>query len=473
METITAKEITKACKGRLIQGNALAKVRGVFIDSRLVEADGAFFALKGERVDGHDYIGQAVEKACSTIVVEKIPKNLAKDVVCIQVENTETALGDLASYYLGKFPIKKIGVTGSTGKTTTKEMLFHIVSGEYEALCNEGNFNNLIGLPLTVFRLDSSTEVAIFEMGMDRLGEIHRMAEIVKPHIALVTNVGLSHLEKLKSRENIQKAKGEIRDFLGPDDVLILNGEDEMMKSWAGETGGKAQYKILTVGTGEDAKVRISGIEDQGQAGIAFSYSYADMGGSENMEVQESVRLTVPGVHNVMNAAMALTGALELGMDIREAVRALEDFQTGDMRLNIIDCGDFKIIDDTYNASPDSVKAAIDVLMSVEGKRKIAILGDMFELGSGSAEYHREIGDYAFQKSVDMVLSVGENAREIVNAAKKNSMNAVHFHNKEMLIKVLSQWIRKGDLVLVKGSRGMAMEEIVKAIEAIKVMKID
>ncbi len=457
METLTVKEIAKACKGRLLQGDYKAEVKGVFTDSRLVNAGGAFFALKGERADGHDFISQAAEKGCSLAVIEDIPDKLIENLAYLEVKSTEDALGDLALYYLEKFPVKKIGVTGSTGKTTTKEMLFLMLSKKYKTLCNEGNYNNLIGLPLTVFRLDGSYEAAVFEMGMDRLGEIHRMAEIVKPHLALVTNVGLSHLSKLENRDNISKAKGEIRDFLIAGDALIINGDDQMMRSWARDV----DYEIITVGQQSDSDAVVEEVYCRGEAGVTFAYSYR---GSKNL-----ISLSVPGMHNAMNAAMALTAALKLGVDIEPAREALAEYKPNDMRLNIIDCGDFKLIDDTYNASPDSMKAAIDVLTSIEGNRKMAILGDMFELGRDSAAYHREIGDYAFQKGLDVVLSVGENAREIAEAFKEKSMMAVHFQSKEMLLKVLQQWVRKGDIILIKGSRGMAMEEIVQAIKAMKI----
>lgn len=461
MERIKAAEIAEATGGEIIWGNPEAEVTGISIDSRTIDEGMAFFALKGERADGHDFLEDAIEAGCAALVVER-GDNLPSNTACtstsplIKVKDTERALQDLAAYYLSLFNLRKIAITGSTGKTTTKEMLFHILSEKYKTVCNQGNYNNLIGLPLSVFQVDSSTEAAVFEMGMDRLGEIHRLAEIVRPQVAVITNIGISHLEKLESRENILKAKMEVCDFMGENDTLVINGDDPMLSQL--QTGGV--YNVFKVGTKANEELRISNLKDLGDRGIEFHL--------HSKKKNEKYRIGIPGLHNSLNAALAVAAGLSVGVDMEQAASGLAKVAAADKRLNILQIRGIKIIDDSYNASPDSMKAALDVLASVKGNRKIAIMGDMFELGKDEEKYHRQIGKYASQKGINVVLSVGKNAEHISFAAKEGGIQAFHFDNKDMLKSVLSQWIRKGDVILIKGSRGMAMDEIVKHLEETK-----
>lgn len=461
MEKIKAAQIAEVTGGTLIWGDPETEITGISIDSRMVREGMAFFAMKGQRVDGHDFLADAAEAGCAALVVEREDglspgTSYSSAIPLIKVEDTECALQDLAAYYLSLFDVRKIAVTGSTGKTTTKEMLFHILSEKYKTVCNQGNYNNLIGLPLSIFQVDRTTEAVVFEMGMDRLGEIHRLAEIVRPHTAVITNIGISHLERLGSRENILKAKMEICDFMGESSTLVINGDDDMLS----DLHPCGDYKVFTVGTRENAELRLSHLKDLGERGIEFQLY--------TREKEGKFRLGIPGLHNGMNAALAVGAALGMGLDMEQAASGLAKVTSTDKRLNILQVHGIKIIDDSYNASPDSMKAALDVLASIKGTRKIAILGDMFELGKDEEKYHRQIGKYAFQKGINVVLSVGKNAEHISLAAKESGIQAFHFDNKDMLKSVLPQWIRKGDAILIKGSRGMAMDEIVKHLEETK-----
>lgn len=460
MKELKAKDIISTMGGTWITGDPETRLTGVSTDTRTLVAGMLFFALEGPRYDGHNFLNQAIDGGASVLVISKevgsataLAEN--RGVAVIRVPDTMVALKNLATDYLSQFPIPKIGVTGSTGKTTTKEMLYWILSERYHTHRNAGNFNNLVGLPLSAFEMDDSTEVAVFEMGMDRLGEIHALAEIVKPSIGLITNVGVSHLEHLKTRQNILKAKMELTDFMETGDVLIINKDNDMLATL--EQNGS--YTILPVGRSEDSVCQITDLEDLGEEGIRFAL---------NLDGEKGFfRISAPGLHNAANASLAITAALRLGVTWEEAARGLAKLAYTDKRLHIAEKKGVKIIDDTYNASPDSMKAALDVLISVEGKRKIAILGDMFELGEKSLDYHREVGEYASKTGVDVVISVGKNARMIQEGANSGHTKSIHFETKEFLFSVLSQWIRSGDVILIKGSRGMAMDEIVKQLDGL------
>ncbi|MDD2484804.1 MAG: UDP-N-acetylmuramoyl-tripeptide--D-alanyl-D-alanine ligase [Eubacteriales bacterium] len=458
MKTIKAIEIAKAVSGELLYGDPDSEANGVCIDSRKAERGQAFFALSGERVDGHDYLDDAIMTGCSVLVVSKIEAAVSafaqnRGVALIRVENTEIALQEFAKYYLSLFPILKVAVTGSTGKTTTKEMLYGILSEKYQTIRNLGNYNNLIGLPLSVFEIGTETEAAVFEMGMDRPGEIRRLCEIVEPQIGLITNVGLSHIEHLGSRENILKAKMEMTERFTKDNTLVINTDNDMFCNFCPQ----GDYQVLRVGKGENSDFRIEKIKDLAEKGIEFTIKTA--------LASQEFQVGLPGLHNASNAALAVAASLELGLSLEEAAKGLEKISNSDKRLHIIEKKGIKVIDDTYNASPDSMRAAIDVLTGLRGKRHIAILGDMYELGEKEEEYHFQIGEYASHAGVNVVISVGKNAGFIADGARASGTKAIHFETKDLLLVVLAQWIRPGDVILVKGSRGMAMEKIVEQIE--------
>lgn len=455
MKQLTVKEVISAVNGSLEEGPKDRLITGVSTDTRTLEKGDLFFALTGE-TDGHNYIQKAYEKDCAAVVVsKKVP--VRQGVPVILVEDTLKALQTLAGYYLSQFSLKKIAVTGSTGKTTTKELLYTLLSAKYKTVKNKGNFNNHIGLPLTAFTVEEFHEAGIFEMGMSGLGEIHLMAGIVHPHAAVITNVGLSHIEKLGSRENILKAKMEVTDYFSDEALLVINDDNDLLHTISRK---EKRYTIIPVGKREGLADRILSVEENGSQGILL-----------HMEIEgkrESFSLPVPGIHNGYNAAQAIAVARRLGVEPKLCAEALRNFKNTDKRLSVKETqAHIRIIDDTYNASPDSMKAAISVLKAAEGRRRIAVLGDMFEMGELAEDFHTQIGMFAASQGIDILMTTGENAAYICRGAEPlmGSGRCRHFTQKEDLMKELEQILKPEDTVLVKGSRGMHMEEIVEFIQ--------
>lgn len=459
MKKLTVAEINKAAGGELIAGSGETAVSGVEMDSRIMKDGDCFFALRGERSDGNDYIEAAFANGAVCAVVsdrEKAETAVRKfeDKAAVLVDDAEKALRDLAKYYIEKFDIIKIAVTGSNGKTTTKDMIHSILAVKYRTHKTPVNRNNLIGLPLTVLALPENTEAAVFEMGMDTFDEIHKMADIVRPDIAVITNVGVSHIESLGSREGILKAKLEITDFLKEDDTLIIwDGGDILTRRSA-----EGNYRLLSTGRCGRSDFIISDIASKGEDGSEFTLEY---GGRI-----EKFALGVPGEHNVINASLAAAAAHAAGVSADEIRKGLLNLKTEDKRMNIRGANGIKVIDDTYNASPPAVHAAIDVLMSTKGVRKLAVLGDMLDLGEESDEFHREVGRYAGKSGVEFVVGIGEKSRFTCMGAAEylGKENVMHFARKDEFFEVMRDVVKPGDVILVKGSRGMAMETVVKKI---------
>lgn len=469
MKKLTIKQITMAVGGELLLGDSKDEITGVSADSRTVAEGEAFFPLIGERHDAHDFIPQAIERGCRTVILSRKadgerlrdeflkPANGASPAGALNlilVADTTKALQDLAAYYLSLFSIIKIGVTGSTGKTATKEMLYWILSEKYRTARNPGNLNNHIGLPLTVLSLPGDTEAAIFEMGMSDLSEIDLLAGLVRPDIGIITNIGISHIEKLGSRENILMAKLEITNYFTPDNLLIVNEDNDLLS----RENVRGDYRVITTGETGRSNFIISNIADFGEEGIEFTI--------EHKEELQAFRLNVPGRHNAYNAALAVAAAVSCGISMAEAAAGLLRLEITDKRLNIKGKNGMKIIDDTYNASPDSMRAAIDVLNATKGFRKIAILADMFELGENSDAFHAEVGRYAAESGVDLLIAVGAQARHIAKAAKEilGESKVLYYETKELLINDIGSMISSGDVILLKGSRGMAMDQVVRKI---------
>ena len=454
MKKLTIAQILEAVKGELLLGDPKNEISGVSTDSRKVAKGEVFFPLIGEQHDAHDFIPQAVERGCRTFVLSRKPEGLSGPFNIILVNDTTKALQDLAAYYLSLFSMIKIGVTGSTGKTSTKEMLYWILSEKYKTARNIGNLNNHIGLPLTVLSMPEDTEAGVFEMGMSELGEIDLLAKLVRPHIGVITNIGISHIENLGSRENILKAKLEITNYFTPEGILIVNEDSDLLS----RDSVKGDYKIVTTGETGRSNFIISNIVDYGEEGIEFTV--------EHKEEMQTFRLNIPGRHNAYNGALAVAAASSCGIAMAEAAKGLLKLEITDKRLNIKGKNGMKIIDDTYNASPDSMKAAIDVLTATKGFRKIAILADMFELGENSDAFHAEVGRYAGENSVDLLIAVGTQAKHIYAAAKEilGERKVHYYETKELLMGDIGSMISSGDVILLKGSRGMAMDQVVKKI---------
>ena len=452
---LSFKEIVDSIDGKVIIQGENKEFNKICTDTRKIEKNNIFLALKGERFNGNKYAKAALEKGASIAIIDEEIEDLEE---CnglgtiIKVNNGNEALLSIAKYYREKLGLKVIGITGSTGKTSTKDVLASFLSEKYKVFKTKGNFNNHIGLPLMILELDSSYDVAVLEMGMSNLGEIHTLANCARPDIALITNIGLSYIENLKTRENILKAKMEITDFFNENNVLIVNGEDEYLSKIENKN-----YKVLKVGYNKsfDFVGKEIELDDNKTSFTAISKN-------------EECRFDLPmvGAHNVLNSLLGIAASNELNVKLQDMKHGLSNIEATSMRLEFINANNFEIINDCYNASPDSMKAAIDVLKSRKGKRKVAILGTMNELGSEAYNAHKEVGEYAKNK-VDLLITTGEFEDAYKSGFENESIRI--YNTKENLINDLKNVIQKEDTVLVKASRGIKFEDIVKALEEINV----
>lgn len=461
MKNMTLENIEKACGGRYIGTEAEKKteVLGVVIDSRQVESGYLFVAIPGEKVDGHKFIPDVFAKGAAAVLSEQQLENPAGPYIL--VESTTKALRDLAEYYRKSLDIKVVGITGSVGKTSTKEMIASVLSEKYRVLKTEGNYNNEIGLPLTIFKIRAEHEVAVLEMGISEFGEMHRLATMANPDICVITNIGLCHLENLKTRDGILKAKTESFAHLKKDGIAILNGDDDKL-STIRQVGDKEpvfygmeekmEYR-------EDAKksVYATGVENLGLYGMQARI--------HTPEGERDVRIPIPGEHNVYNALAATAVGLSLGLSLDQISSGILKAKTIGGRTNLLNTGSMTVIDDCYNANPVSMKASIDVLATAEG-RKIAVLGDMGELGENEKKLHYEVGEYLAKKEIDVLFCAGELSEEIAKAAQKESKTCevYYFKTRDALLEQLLPFLKKGDTVLVKASHFMEYPKIVKAL---------
>lgn len=454
MEKITLDQIVEGVKGKLLKHGKTIEFDKVSIDSRKVTPGDIFFALAGENFDGHSYLDKAIEAGAALCIIHREDLNLKdfnENIAIILVEDTRTALLDLAEYYRSTLNIKVIGITGSTGKTSTKDLVAAVLSPKYKVFKTKGNFNNEVGLPLMVFSLDNSYDIAILEMGMSNLGEIERLAKVARPDLGIITNIGLSHIENLKSRDNILKAKMEITSFFGRDNKLIINGDNDMLQDLTSDN-----YKIIKIGLENDYNFTASRIIINNDH---IKFNVVEGG----KEVKNVIEVGIPGMHNVLNSLLAIATARELGVTYEEISKGIESLEFTSMRLDIVNCGKYIIINDAYNASPDSMEAALDVLKNYDGKRKIAVLGTMKELGHEAFNAHMRVGSYAKRSNVDLLLTAGE-----FNDAFRTGYgdeNIITFHTGEELLSYLSTTINEGDVILVKASRTMKFENIVSGIQ--------
>lgn len=447
-------KIVEACRGNILQRGLEEDIVGISTDSRTIEFNYLFVPLVGENFDGHDFIASAKKKGASAILCEKdkeIPLDALENICVIEVEDTVKALQEISKYYRELFSMPFVAITGSTGKTSTKDMISSVLSYKYDVLKNIGNFNNHIGLPLTLFNLDKHHEMGVLEMGMSGAGEIFTLTEIVKPSIGVITNIGVSHIENLGSRENIMKAKMEVASFLGEHDYLLLNGDNDLLSTLKNE---RSVYHKIFFGLTEKNDIFPKNLVDLGEKGFTFTI---EVKGEDHF-----FTIKQPGIHNVYNALAAIWIGLHNNMDMDAVKAGLENYVPSKMRMEVHSINDVKVINDAYNASPDSMKAALKVLKDMKGKRKIAVLGNMFELGDFSEEGHRMVGAYAVNK-VDILITVGNMAQWIADEAIALGMKRQIYtatSNKEA-IEILENIMNEKDIILIKGSRGMIMEEIV------------
>ncbi|MDR2940119.1 MAG: UDP-N-acetylmuramoyl-tripeptide--D-alanyl-D-alanine ligase [Clostridiales bacterium] len=458
MVGLSIQEIIDAVSGELIFNPSTKnsfldiKVSGVEIDSRKCLQGKLFIAIRGENFDGHSFIEGAFDKGAVCCISEKYI-NISRPY--IKVADTKEALLLLAGYYRRLFGIKVVAITGSSGKTTTKDMVAAVLSQKYNTLKTSGNFNNEIGLPLTIFKINPDTEVCVLEMGMNHFGEIHNLSKVAAPDIALITNIGVSHIENLGSRKGILKAKTEIFDYMGSSGEKILCGDDDMLKTLPGQN-------IIFYGSNSDNNFYAANIIYNGLDGVTFDIN----SGSNSF----NVCLKKPGKHMVLNALAASAVGAALGLSNEQIKNGLESFEASDMRMEVIKSAGYTILNDVYNANPDSMKAALDVLSHAPG-RKICILGDMLELGSQSPPLHNEVGEYAYNSGIDIIISVGDKAYNIYEGAAKlivvsdtENQRAIYFEGAGALFENLNKILQKDDTILVKASRGMHFEEIVENI---------
>lgn len=450
---ITFNEMLKAMDGEVIVQGKEIKFNKICIDTRKVEKDNVFLAIKGANFNGNDFALKALELGASVVIIDEVKFNI-EDVnvngTVIKVKNTRQALLDLAKFYREKLGLKVIGVTGSTGKTSTKDLIAALLSDKYKVFKTKGNFNNDIGLPLMILELTCDYDVAVLEMGMSSLGEIELLADVARPDIGVITNIGLSHIENLKTQENILKAKMEISTFFNENNVLIVNGEDEFLKNISGKS-----FKVKKIGYNHEYDVYASNIilrEDETEF-LAHAFG------------EEAVfTLPMAGKHNVLNTMLAIEVAECLNVYFKEMILGLENIEATSMRLQVIKREGLTIINDCYNASPDSMKSSLDVLSAYKNCRKVAILGDMYELGDEAKRAHFQVGEYARDK-VDLLIVIGEHINNFKDGFKND--NIIMYNTKEECIKELKSIVKKDDVVLVKASRGVKLEDVVKKLEEV------
>lgn len=440
---LTLTEIAKALGSDLQSDKIITRIS---TDSRDVDGNTLFFAIKGERFDAHDFAKQAEENGAAALVCHK-----KVDTACpvIYVDDTKTALLQLSSYYRNKFPdLILIGLTGSVGKTTTKEMTACVMEQKYKTLKTEGNFNNEIGMPKTLFRLEKDTECAVIEMGMSEFGEISALSNTAQPNGAIISNIGVSHIENLGSRDGIFKAKTEMLEGLKKGGPLVLNGDDDKLS-----TVKNSDFNVIFFGIENgNCDVRAENIKEHG---LQTDFTVICKEGGQN------VTLPTVGIHNVYNALAAISMGLCFGVSLKSAAKGLESYVPSGMRQRIKKIGNITFIEDCYNASPDSQKAALNSLCTIAQGRKIAVLGDMLELGSYTETAHRTVGEYAAEKKIDMLYTFGESSKYTADSAKKCGLkNVFEFTEKESLANALLLEFRDGDTVIFKASRGVKLEEV-------------
>ena len=477
MKHMSLREIAAACGGTYYGNEASLslEVTGVAIDSRKIENGYLFIPIKGARVDGHDFIPQVMEKGALCTLSEKDLGDVAYSYIL--VDSCEAAMKAIAEHYRTALGIKVVGITGSVGKTSTKEMIASVLSQKYNVLKTAGNFNNEIGLPLTIFNIREEHEVAVLEMGINHFGEMHRLTKMARPDVCVITNIGLCHLEYLGDRDGILKAKTEMFDYMQPDAKIILNGDDD---------------KLITVGTVKGQTPKFFGLSTEHDAFATDIHSLSLKGTRCTLHLGDNTVETIipiPGEHMVYNALAGALVGRELGLTADEIKAGIEALVPVSGRNNLIETESLLIIDDCYNANPVSMKASLDVLATAD-TRKVAIMGDMFELGADEKELLEGCGKHAAEKKIDVIICIGKLAKYmaegatsmIADAARTDALDndkalltdtspaikVYHFETKADFYKKAASLFLKGDTVLVKASHGMEFPEVVEYLKNMK-----
>ncbi|MCR5210168.1 MAG: UDP-N-acetylmuramoyl-tripeptide--D-alanyl-D-alanine ligase [Lachnospiraceae bacterium] len=487
MKDMNVKNIALACGGSVynccngeIKETAASDISDkettcAVIDSRLIQPSGLFIATKGERVDGHDYIESVFEKGALAVICEKLPDktSASQDQYFILVKNSLQALKDIATFYRTRLNCRIIGITGSVGKTSTKEMIASVLRQGKSVCATEGNFNNEIGVPLTILRIREDNDCAVVEMGINHFGEMTRLTNIVKPDHVVMTNIGECHLENLGDREGVLRAKSEIFECLSVEGRAILNASDDKLAGLS-NVNGKIPIRYAFEGTFDPRDLQVDyvakDIEDKGLSGSVVTIT-----GPDGFNIR--VHVPLPGRHMILNAMAAAAAGTLFGLTPDLIKKGIEEVNATGGRSNVIKAGDHTIIDDCYNANPTSVRAALDLLATASGHRT-AILGDMFELGVDEKKLHEEIGAYAVKGKTDTLICVGELSENMVRGAEdalKKAPNAsapgadpitVHYFKTvdDLLETPVNDLITPVDTILIKASHSMKFERIVKAL---------
>jgi len=451
-----AKDCLDAVNGKLLHGSETAVFRGVSINSRTIKQGELFVCIKGENFDGHDFIEDAISKGAAGIILsdtKSLSDNMNEDSpFVIQSSSTLKALQDLASYQRSLFPFRVVAVTGTNGKSTTKEMIASIIEAKYKTLKTQGNLNNHIGLPLTLLAREPEHEVGVLEMGMSAAGEIKRLAEIAKPDIGVITNISAGHLDQLKTVKEVQAAKGELFDSLQGDATAIVNADDPLVL----ELSKSLRVKKITYGIEQPADVRASDIQNQGSKGFTFT--------AKVFNQTVPVKLSQIGYCNIYNALAALATGHSLGISGKDMNRGLENYHQIPQRNEQIHFQGITLINDAYNANPQSMKEALKTLseFNTPGKR-FFIIGDMLELGPLSESAHHELGQAIARSNVDNLVTVGPLASLAAKTAKEaGQLQIGKFNTHSEAVKYLLRKAKKGDCLLIKGSRGAKMENVIQ-----------
>ncbi|MBO5246701.1 MAG: UDP-N-acetylmuramoyl-tripeptide--D-alanyl-D-alanine ligase [Eubacterium sp.] len=471
MKGMTIARMAQVCEARIGGKNDAAnptlletEATGIVTDSRKLKPGDVFVALVGERVDGHNYIAQVFENGACAVICEREPEQAQG--ICLIVKSAQKALAQLATLYLDELGIPVVGITGSVGKTSTKEMIASVLAQKYRVHKTAGNFNNEIGLPLTVFDLKDEHEIAVLEMGISDFGEMSRLAAIARPDVSVITNIGICHLENLGTRDGILKAKTEVFEYIKKDATVVLNGDDDKLCTVQSVDGKKPVFygigEMKPTGASYDAKaIYASDVDNRGLRGIDFSLHLP--------QGVYRVHVSIPGEHNIYNAMAAAAVGLALSLTPEQICAGIEQARTIGGRTNLIEKEDYLVIDDCYNANPVSMKAAIDVLLQGE-QRTIAVLGDMGELGADEKQLHYEVGQYVAEKGIDCLFAAGALAQEMVRAVEEYPENHTYCEYfganadlKEMSER-LREFLKPGDTILVKASHFMNYPEIVKQL---------
>lgn len=454
MKNLTLKNIEIACEGKLFCNSKElmdTEVTDIVTDNRKVTKGGMFIAIKGARADGHDFIEDAYEKGAICVISEK---ELDTDKPYILVDESLAAIKKIARFYRENLDVKVVGITGSVGKTSTKEIIHSVLSEKYNVLKTEGNFNNELGLPLTIFRLRDEHEIAVLEMGISDFGEMTRLSDIAKPDVAVITNIGLCHLENLKSRDGILKAKTEIFNSIPENAHIVLNGDDDKLSTITEYKGIKPEFYYANE---NNKDIFADNIENNGIKGISCDIHYY----GENIKAD----INIPGKHMISNALAAVCVGKIFCLSNDEIEKGISKLQPVAGRNNIVEIGNCTIIDDCYNANPVSMRASIDVL-GFANSRKVAILGDMFELGQNEEKLHAEIGEYLCDTDIEVVVLVGnlmKNAFEKIKGMNSDK-KVYYFSELDNCLNELKDILEDEDTVLIKASHGMNFSKILEEL---------